>query len=331
MTDRERILSLAQRDGKVTSGGVALKLKISRQAAHRKLQALAEAGDLVLRGAGRGAVWEPSAKAPRRFRYKSAGLAEDRVFAQIEAEVPAMRSLEAAARLAVAYATTEMVNNAIDHASARVVEVLVEPRPAGLAVEIIDDGVGAFARLREGLALSSELEAVQEVSKGKVTTDPARHTGEGIFFTSKVADRFELEANGLSWIVDNVRDDVTVAPAAPRKGTRVRIEVSLPLRRKLVQRLRSLDDGRAVRSHANGGEALRDWRGVRLAVRGPTARARPGAFPRGRARFRGVTSIGQGFADEVFRVWAAAHPATRLVPQRANETVAFMLGRAGVK
>jgi anti-sigma regulatory factor (Ser/Thr protein kinase) len=331
MTDRERILSLAQRDGKVTSGGVALKLKISRQAAHRKLQALAEAGDLVLRGAGRGAVWEPSAKAPRRFRYKSAGLAEDRVFAQIEAEVPAMRSLEAAARSAVAYATTEMVNNAIDHASARVVEVLVEPRPAGLAVEIIDDGVGAFARLREGLALSSELEAVQEVSKGKVTTDPARHTGEGIFFTSKVADRFELEANGLSWIVDNVRDDVTVAPAAPRKGTRVRIEVSLPLRRKLVDVFAAwttdeqFDRTRTVvKLFAIGVEFVSRSEARRL-VHG-LERFREVVLD-----FRGVESIGQGFVDEVFRVWATAHPATRLVPQGANETVAFMLGRAGVK
>src|SRR5690242_4609237 len=100
MTDRDRIRALAQRSGQVASGAVAAKLKISRQAAHRKLQALGEAGDLVLRGAGRGAVWEPSATATRRFRYKSAALAEDRVFAQLEAEVPAMRSLDAAARSA---------------------------------------------------------------------------------------------------------------------------------------------------------------------------------------------------------------------------------------
>lgn len=44
--------------------------------------------------------------------------------------------------------------------------------------------------------------------------------------------------------------------------------------------------------------------------------------------FEGVEAIGQGFADEVFRVWPAAHPETRLVPERMNATVAFMARRA---
>jgi anti-sigma regulatory factor (Ser/Thr protein kinase)/biotin operon repressor len=331
MTDRERILALAQKGGQVTSGAVATRLKISRQAAHRKLQTLAEAGELVRRGAGRGSVWEPSATAARRFRYQSAALAEDRVFAQLEAEVPAVRSLDTVPRSVVFYAVTEMVNNAIEHASARIIEVVIEPRPAGLAFEVIDDGVGAFARLRGGLGLSSDIEAVQEVSKGKVTTDPAHHTGEGIFFTSKVADRFELEANGLRWIVDNVRDDVAVAPAASRRGTRVRVAVSIPVRRKLVDVFAEWTTGHdfdrtrtVVKLFAIG---------VEFVSRSEARRLLHGLerFREVVIDFRGVETVGQGFVDEVFRVWATAHPGTRLVPRGANETVAFMLARAGVK
>jgi hypothetical protein len=44
--------------------------------------------------------------------------------------------------------------------------------------------------------------------------------------------------------------------------------------------------------------------------------------------FEGVTMVGQGFADEVFRVWARAHPDVSLEPIRMKETVAFMVERA---
>jgi len=44
--------------------------------------------------------------------------------------------------------------------------------------------------------------------------------------------------------------------------------------------------------------------------------------------FAGVDEVGQGFADEVFRVWARTHPETRLMPTRMNEPVAFMVQRA---
>src|SRR5690606_39626838 len=63
-----------------------------------------------------------------------------------------------------------------------------------------------FEHVRAKLELSSRLEALQEISKGKTTTLPDRHTGEGIFFTSKVADHFEITANGLRWEVDNLRE-----------------------------------------------------------------------------------------------------------------------------
>ena len=46
--------------------------------------------------------------------------------------------------------------------------------------------------------------------------------------------------------------------------------------------------------------------------------------------FRGVTELGQGFADEVFRVWGAAHNRTKLTPVNMIEPVEFMVKRARV-
>jgi hypothetical protein len=44
--------------------------------------------------------------------------------------------------------------------------------------------------------------------------------------------------------------------------------------------------------------------------------------------FRGVDGIGQGSADEVFRVWPASHPEVRLSPVEMSDEVAFMVRRA---
>lgn len=44
--------------------------------------------------------------------------------------------------------------------------------------------------------------------------------------------------------------------------------------------------------------------------------------------FRGVPGIGQGFADEVFRVWASAHPGVVLTPVEMNDDVRFFVDRA---
>ena len=40
--------------------------------------------------------------------------------------------------------------------------------------------------------LLDERHAVLELTKGKLTTDPTNHTGEGIFFTSRMFDEFSI-------------------------------------------------------------------------------------------------------------------------------------------
>ncbi len=43
--------------------------------------------------------------------------------------------------------------------------------------------------------------------------------------------------------------------------------------------------------------------------------------------FEGVDTVGQGFVDEVFRVYARAHPDIALLPVRMNDGVAFLVRR----
>jgi hypothetical protein len=43
--------------------------------------------------------------------------------------------------------------------------------------------------------------------------------------------------------------------------------------------------------------------------------------------FDGVAAVGQGFVDEVFRVWASKHHEVALRPVNMNEAVRFMVER----
>lgn len=308
----------------VSTTEVATSLGVTRQAAHRKLRALATEGAIVARGAGRSSRWELSSS-EHAFRLSAKGLAEDRVWHDLSATFPALR--DDAHRIA-AYAFTEMLNNAIEHSGTRTVDVRASQTPSSVVFEVVDRGTGAFETVRAKLRLVSALEALGEISKGKTTTMPDRHSGEGIFFTSKAVQRFELHANGIAWIVDNVCADSTVTPSETKRGTRVRLEVA----RAPARTLRSVFDEytrdhefsrtrTVVRLFAMGTEFVSRSEARRMLAR--LDRFREVVFD-----FAHVPAIGQGFADEVFRVWPRAHPAITVSIEHATDEVMFMIRRA---
>jgi anti-sigma regulatory factor (Ser/Thr protein kinase) len=227
------------------------------------------------------------------------------------------------------YILTELVNNAIDHSGASAVDVRVARKDSTVSLGVYDRGVGIFRHIRDKLGLDSDLEALQELSKGKTTTMPSRHTGEGIFFSSKAANRFEIESGTLRWIVDNRTNDMAVGTAEPAvTGTAVRAEIDAEnaneltsifaeftrefefSRTRTIVRLFAIDTEFLSRSQAKRVvHGLEKFREVVL-------------------DFEGVDIVGQGFADEVFRVWARQHPEVLLIPLAMNEPVAFMVERA---
>lgn len=220
-----------------------------------------------------------------------------------------------------------MLGNAIDHSGSEAVEIEIETTPLLAAFEVRDEGVGVFERLRSAFGLESEFEAAQELTKGKVTTAPDRHSGEGIFFTSKAVDRFELESGRTRWIVAARRGDVALGTCEPRRGTRVRVEVA----RDAARPLREIFD-----AHTEEFEFTRTSCVVQPFEYGVdfVSRSEAKRLVRGLEKFRevvldfaGVESVGQGFVDEVIRVWAREHPETRLVPVHANPAVDFMIRR----
>lgn len=329
MADDAKLESWLQRQSRVTTGAVADYLSISRQGAHKRLRALAEAGRVIAVSAGRTAAWEV-VRGEERVRYATKGIAEDRIWREWAESRPFVRSLGGPARSIVSYAFTEMLNNVIEHSGAPSVQIRMGRLKGRVWFEIEDAGVGAFERVRSARKLTSVEDALAEISKGKVTTAPEAHSGEGIFFTSKAVDRFELEANGATWIVDNARDDQTVVASRRRRGTRVRCEVEVRTERRMDEVFaKYTEDGSfsktkiVVKLFALGTEFV---------SRSEARRILTGLeeFREIELDFSKVEAVGQGFADEVLRVWTRSHPEVVVTIANASRPVAFMLRRAQV-
>ncbi|NJK83371.1 MAG: sensor histidine kinase [Saprospiraceae bacterium] len=90
-----------------------------------------------------------------------------------------------------------MLNNAIDHSSGTEVLIHVQRTAINTSILIYDDGEGIFKKIQRELQLNDERHAVLELAKGKLTTDPERHSGEGIFFTSRMFDEFMIRSGNV--------------------------------------------------------------------------------------------------------------------------------------
>jgi len=322
----ELIRVLVADRGSIRAGEVAEMAGVTRQAAHYHLVKLVGSGELRRVGAGRGSRY--FADADLDLSYPLEGLEEDRVWDEVVGDVPQIRDASANVRSIMRYAFTEMLNNAIDHSGGTGARVKVW---AGdhLSFEMIDDGIGAFRHVRERLGLPDDLAALQQLSKGRETTAPERHSGEGIFFTSKAVDRFDLDANLLRWIVDNSIGDQAVGDAPEHAGTRVRCDIDTATRRTLEEVFAPFVDERSLRfDRTVVSLALFETEG-RFVSRSEAKRVgtRLERFSEAVLDLSGIDEVGLAFVDELFRVWAAEHPETRLVPINMSPAVERVVRR----
>jgi excisionase family DNA binding protein len=299
-----------------TSGGhrlfdlAAVRAAVARRALAEQLSPMADGG-------------EPTWK----HELTLLGLAEHEVWRRIVDDL-ALDVDNEAGRI-MTYAFTEMLNNAIDHSGSETAQITLWITSDQWCFEIKDNGIGAFANLEEGLHLGNEFEAVQELSKGKRTTDPLHHTGEGIFFTSKVVDLFRITSSGVRWTVDNLRHDQALGWVPATVGTSVQCQVDPHTERVLVGIFREFTEDHAfVRTRP----VVKLFEiGTAFVSRSEARRLLDGLdadFETVEVDFTGVTDVGQGFVDELLRVWPTTHPGKIVIPINMNPAVEFMVRRA---
>lgn len=328
---REFLLDSIPLHPKDVAARASERFGITRQAVNHHMQGLVKEGLVSTQGNTRQRSYGLVTLTSNTFVAQLEGLTEDRFWRQEVA--PLLTGLRENVFSIWQYGLTEMVNNAVDHSGGTRVTVTVESTAATTTLWIADDGIGIFRKIRTELGLEDERHAILELSKGKLTTDPQRHTGEGIFFTSRMFDDYVILSGGVyfshktgeeeDWILERER---------PGEGTTV------------VMSLRNRSDRTVKQIFEKYTASPKDFGfnrtivPVRLAKHGAEQLVSRSQAKRLLARFErfkvvildfaGIDEIGQAFADEIFRVYSLQHPEVRIVPANTGPEVKRSIRRA---
>lgn len=342
-TTKEKALHIAEKRKHLKTSHIAKELGISRQRAHALLTELVKERILVHIGAGPSSSYALPEYAtshleifPTRFHksYRNTGLDEGSVLDEIEGKLPSLKQLQKNVLHIIRFGFLEMLNNAIEHSETTHVDIefFVEDNQVGFTIN--DFGVGAFFNVMRKKSLDSELEAIQDILKGKVTTDPDSHTGQGIFFTSKTADIFYLESHNNQLIVNNNIDDLFLKePKRHKQGTKVGFRINSHSSRQIQDIFKKYtdigDDSDFGFDRTEVKVQLYTREGIYLS-RSQARRVLVGLdkFESIILDFKKVETVGQAFADEIFRVFQNKNPNIQILPINMNEAVQFMVDRA---
>lgn len=343
MITKEIILKKARKDGVIKTRDFVDVYDVSRQHVNNLISRLVDEKKLIKLGSTRGAIYvtpkyleEHVDDLPTRYSKKlqNKNLEEHKVLNDIERHFVPYDKLSENIKSIFSYAFSEMLNNAIEHSESQKIHVSVDIRDHELNFTVDDFGIGVFKNVMQKRNLNNELEAIQDLLKGKTTTMPKLHSGEGIFFTSKVGDEFILDSYGYQLIINNKIDDVFVKKVQGQKqGTKVTFRINTTSSRHLNDVFKKYTN---VKEDSDYGFDKTEIR-VKLYTQGGVhiSRSQARRVLSGLEKFNiivmdydKVPMIGQAFADEVYRVFKNKHPDIEIQNENMNEAVEFMVNRA---
>jgi hypothetical protein len=304
---------------------------LSRRAINRHIKGLVEEGLLVASGVTRQRSYSLAVTSSHEVASAVENLEEHVLWRREVA--PLLKALPTNAQDIWHYGFTEMANNVIDHSSGSKIVVSIESTAVSTIMWIMDDGIGIFRKIKAEMGLEDERHAVLELSKGKLTTDPENHTGEGIFFSSRVFDEYAI-LSGEVLFSHQVQEDEDWIMERERPETGTAVYMSL---RNSTERTTSEVFDKYASKNGDYGftrtvvpvRLLRH--GVEKLVSRSQAKRLLARFERFKVvvlDFSGVDIIGQAFADEIFRVFPAHNPEVKIVPIHMGSDVKRMVARA---
>jgi len=335
MDIKRLILEELAKKGEIKVADIVKLTGFSRVYIHRYFRELRNEGKIALIGRSNQAHYirnNPEIRdANRPIRVhrmlQNKELTEDTVLEQIKSKSMIFSDLPSNIESIAAYAFTEMLNNAIEHSQTDLIDIVFERSGERVWFDISDKGIGIFNNIKQKKGLKTHLEAIQDLIKGKETTAPAFHSGEGIFFTSKLGDRLTIKSSQKSLIFDNIISDIFIKNLArPVKGTKVFFSINLDSR-KSISDVFDQYTGESFEFSKTAVKVKLFQEGVEYISRSQARRILTSLekFKAVELDFDGVKTIGQGFADEVFRVWQSQHPDTKIIPKNMLQNVQFMV------
>ncbi|WP_353573230.1 DUF4325 domain-containing protein [Candidatus Albibeggiatoa sp. nov. BB20] len=335
---REQILRDVRHHPTDLAKHIASIFSITPQAVNNHIKRLETEGKLISKGRGKG---------KRYFlgdlrQYKSIfpladGFAEDIVWRDYYAFI--FEGLPNNIVDICHYGFTEMVNNAIDHSESHSVLIAVERSVEQVVIAIIDFGEGIFKKIQRLCNLMDEKQALLELSKGKLTTDPENHTGEGIFFTSRMFEIFAIDSKGTHFSHSKQSEFDYLQESSISKNTDdIGTMVLMIIKRDSQCNLQTVFDDFAEPDEYQFSKTiipvrLAQYDNEKLVSRSQAKRllASVEKFRKVVFDFKDVNSIGQAFADEIFRVYANKHPEIELLTTNMTVDVEKMVKRATTK
>lgn len=346
MLDLSDALILATcREGGPLANTAAERTGLSRVAVSRRIQKLAQAGYIERHGSGTRPTYTLGDK---RFWLQTttpeAVAQTGGEFGHWEQHIaPLLQGVRDNVVNLANIAYTEMLNNALDHAQGTQLVLGAHLAAGRLQMLVADNGLGVFRRIAQALNLFDDRLAVLELAKGKFTTAAQGHSGMGVFVATRMLDGLAIHSKNLTYDlnpapqklpafewVDVHKIQTALAHNATGPGTLVRMDLVLDTDRtaqSVYNRYFSPDEV--------GGDAFHTTEiPVRLAQLSSQLTSRSqGKWVVERATqfktlvldFEEVQLVGQGFVDEVFRVFALANPHIQLRPVNMDPDVAHTL------
>ena len=223
------------------------------------------------------------------------------------------------------YTFSEMINNVMDHSLADSVKITISQNFLATCVMIEDNGIGIFQKIKDYFKLSSIEDAICELFKGKLTTDTKNHSGEGIFFSSKLMDDFLIISSSKIFTTNKYDEGKILSLVLENlKGTCVFMELS-NFSHKTAKEIFD------AYSNVDGGFVKTKIPLKNIFDTSPVSRSqakricnRLDKFKEVIVDFDEIEWLGQGFAHQLFVVFANSHPGIILTPINMNEDVTKM-------
>jgi len=298
--------------------------KVSRQTIHSHLSALVEMGFLIAHGNTKARTYGLGAKRSHYQNFPIKNLRESDVYYQDFSYV--FKDLPHEIDDICHYGFTEMLNNAIDHSGGERVDVNVIRDENDIQIFISDNGEGIFKHIARIMDLNDPRESILELSKGKLTTDPENHSGQGIFFTSRTFDSFSIYSSDLIFSHDDGTENYLLHNEKEQKGTLVFMKIAMDSSITLGEVFDAFT-GSEVEDYAFNTTVvpvkLVLYEGEKLVSRSQAKRIlnRMEKFKTVLLDFGGINSIGQAFADEVFRVFSRRNPHITIHPTNTSDNI----------
>lgn len=319
---RHYILEKISQEDKTLSKTVAEAFGISQNAVHNNIKELIEDG--IIRRLKRG-EYELINYVHEYKLSRCAGDLDSDTFAYEAYFKQHIAGCASNIREIWSYTFSEMINNVMDHSQAENVQLLISQNYLMTSVFIIDDGIGIFQKIKTHFDFDTLEDAIAELFKGKLTTDSANHSGEGIFFSSKLMDYFMILSDQRMFIGNKYEDNHILNVLQNQShGTCVFMALSNFSQKKT----REVFD---LYANAEGGFTKTCIHLKNMFDTSPVSRSqakrvcnRLESFEEVILDFEGLEWMGQGFAHQIFVVFQNAHPNLILTPVNMNADIAKM-------